>query len=59
MKNILSLNFEEAKTFFLKHESYINVDLPPYIKLENLLEEANKVLVRKNFISIKKVVQTI
>lgn len=54
MKNILSLNFEEAKTFFLKHESYINVDLPPYIKLENLLEEANKVLVRKNFISIKK-----
>ncbi len=37
MKTILSLNFEEAKNFFLKHESYINVDLPPYIKFNSLL----------------------
>lgn len=41
MKNVLSLNFEEAKTFFLKHESYINVDLPPYIKFDSLLEKVS------------------
>jgi RNA-directed DNA polymerase len=42
MKNILSLNSEELKAFFLKHESYINVDLPPYIRFDNLLLEINK-----------------
>jgi len=33
-KNILSLNNEEARNFFLKHESYANMDLPArYINL--------------------------
>jgi len=41
MKNVLSLNSEEAKTFFLKHESYINVDLPPYIKFDSLLKKVS------------------
>ncbi|MFZ2967493.1 MAG: RNA-directed DNA polymerase [Sulfuricurvum sp.] len=48
MKNILSLNSEELKSFFLKHESYINVDLPPYIRFDNLLSEINKHLDIKN-----------
>ena len=38
MKNILSLNYKEAKNFFLKHESYINIDLPPYIRFDSLLK---------------------
>ncbi len=55
MKNILSLNYEEAKSFLLKHESYINIDLPPYFRFEGLLDEiSNDILNRKNFINIKK-----
>lgn len=54
MKNILSLNFEEARLFLLKHESYVNIDLPPYIKFGDLLDQILKILGRKNFTSIKK-----
>lgn len=54
MKNILSLNFEEARLFLLKHESYVNIDLPPYIKFGGLLDQISKILGRKNFTSIKK-----
>lgn len=55
MKNILSLNYEDAKSFLLKHESYINIDLPPYFRFEGLLDEiSNDILNRKNFINIKK-----
>lgn len=55
MKNILSLNYEEAKSFLLKHESYINIDLPPYFKFDSLLHEiSNNILNKKNFINIKK-----
>jgi len=55
MKNILSLNYEEAKFFLLKHESYINIDLPPYFRFEGLLNEiSNDILNRNNFINIKK-----
>ena len=32
-KNILNLSHSEARKFFLKHESYCNFDLPPYISL--------------------------
>jgi len=55
VKNILSLNYEEVKSFLLKHESYINIDLPPYFQFDVLLEEiSNNILNRKNFLSIKK-----
>lgn len=55
MKNVLSLNFEEAKAFFLKHESYVNVDLPPYIKFDILIQKiSSSILDRKNFLSVKK-----
>jgi hypothetical protein len=55
MNNILSLNYDEAKFFFLKHKSYINVDLPPYVKFDGLLGEiSNNILNGKNFINIKK-----
>lgn len=55
MKSILSLNYDDAKAFFLKHESYINVDLPPYVKFDELLNIiSHKIMDRKNFINIKK-----
>lgn len=53
MKNILSLNFEEARLFLLKHESYVNIDLPPYIKFDKLLNQILEVLGQKNFIDFK------
>lgn len=54
MKNVLSLNFDEAKTFFLKHESYINVDLPPYINFASLLENiSNNILNGQDLASIQ------
>lgn len=57
MKNILSLNSEELKAFFLKHESYINVDLPPYIRFEKLLSEINKHLdIKKELNNLKKLI---
>lgn len=39
MKTILELSNEEAKTFFLKQESYINFDLPGYFKFQNLIDK--------------------
>jgi len=42
MKNILSLTAKEARTFFLKEESYCNFDLPPYFKFSGLLDDLVK-----------------
>lgn len=54
MKNVLSLNFDDAKTFFFKHESYINVDLPPYIKFDSLLKNiSNNILNSQDLVSIQ------
>ena len=52
-KNILSLNFEEAKEFFLKNESYINIDLPPYIKFDSLFSKLSDRLKNKDYLEIK------
>jgi len=54
MKNILSTNSIKAKEFFLKSESYINVDLPPYIKFDNLLLALSTHLTNKSYREIKK-----
>ncbi|MEJ2436518.1 MAG: RNA-directed DNA polymerase [Sulfurovaceae bacterium] len=54
MKNILSIKAKKAKKFFLKSESYINVDLPPYIKFNNLLSALSTNLSNKNYREIKK-----
>jgi len=57
VKNILDLNNIEAKDFLLKEESYINVDLPTYIKFEKILSESDKLLkAKKNINNLKKVV---
>lgn len=39
MREILNLEFNEAKEFFLKEESYCNFDLPTYFVFQNLLEK--------------------
>ncbi|SMO95680.1 hypothetical protein [Fodinibius sediminis] len=44
MKNILELNAEDARSYFLKQESYSSIDLPYYFNFQNLLEEVSKIL---------------
>ncbi|MFI3300732.1 MAG: RNA-directed DNA polymerase [Candidatus Gastranaerophilales bacterium] len=41
-KNILNLNYNEAKEFFLKAENYCNIDLPTYFNFQPLLNELTK-----------------
>ncbi|WP_409500058.1 RNA-directed DNA polymerase [Mannheimia glucosida] len=38
-KTVLELTADEAKKFFLKHESYCNIDLPKYFSFSELLEK--------------------
>ena len=38
-KSILELDANEARKFFLKHESYCNIDLPKYFSFSELLEK--------------------
>lgn len=40
-KTILELNAVEARKFFLKHESYCNIDLPKYFSFSELLEKVS------------------
>lgn len=44
MKTILENNHTEARTFFLKEESYFSFDLPQYFVFQKLLEEVVKKL---------------
>ena len=41
-ENILSLDTQEIKEFFLKNESYINADLPLYIDFADILKQSEK-----------------
>ena len=40
--SILELEHHDAKAFFLKHESYCNIDLPRYFSFTNLLQKSQK-----------------
>ncbi|HPC38128.1 MAG TPA: RNA-directed DNA polymerase [Exilispira sp.] len=44
MKKIISLSNVEAKNFFLKSESYVNIDLPPYFDFSELLTKTNNIM---------------
>ena len=46
-KNIFSLSHSKACDFLMKHESYCNFELPPYIVFEQILKEINSVLKNK------------
>lgn len=50
-KSILELTYHEAKDFFLKHESYCNIDLPRYFSFSDVLEKVSKALSQQNSIS--------
>lgn len=43
-KHILKLSHEEARLFFLKHESYFNADLPSYFSFTEMLHKIAKKL---------------
>lgn len=42
MKTLLDLNHTEAKAYFLKPESYSDIDLPKYITFNNILTNLSK-----------------
>ena len=46
-KDVRYLNSNEIKNFLLKNESYINIDLPPYIDFTEILRETEKVFISK------------
>ncbi|MCW1887897.1 RNA-directed DNA polymerase [Luteolibacter flavescens] len=52
--SLLKLSHSEARTFFLKGESYCSFDLPPYIGFGALLEKVSKLLVGKDLKSFCK-----
>ena len=37
MKSVIKMNNNDAKAFFLKKESYFNLELPEYYNLENII----------------------
>lgn len=43
-RSIIELSCEEAKTFFLKQESYCSIDLPPYFHFNDILQDIANVL---------------
>lgn len=50
-KNILELNATNARKFFLKHESYCNIDLPKYFSFSELLERISNEYFGKNLLN--------
>jgi len=43
-QSVLDLTAEESRDFFLKHESYCTIDLPPYFRFESLLKKIDEAL---------------
>lgn len=43
-QSILDLSAADAKKFFLKHESYCSIDLPPYFRFDKLLRGVDEAL---------------
>ncbi|OOF81742.1 cobalt transporter [Rodentibacter ratti] len=50
-KSILELSHDEARNFFLKHESYCNIDLPKYFSFSKLLQEISNEFLGKDLIN--------
>lgn len=51
-KSIIEISANEARLFFLKNESYCNLDLPSYINFQNLLDKFSKLIVEKELKNI-------
>ncbi|HDV6029052.1 TPA: reverse transcriptase, partial [Staphylococcus pseudintermedius] len=43
-KYVTEMNSDEAKAFFLKHESYCNIQLPKYINFEKMLKKIDDMI---------------
>lgn len=43
-KSVLELSHDEARKFFLKAESYCNIDLPPYLVFDDLIASVDRIL---------------
>ncbi|QLB44876.1 RNA-directed DNA polymerase [Mannheimia pernigra] len=50
-KSVLELSYNEARSFFLKHESYCNIDLPKYFSFSNLLEKISQEFIGKDLVN--------
>lgn len=50
MQNILNLTYLEAQAFFLKGESYSNIDFPHYFDFNNIIQKTFKEISNKTFI---------
>ena len=44
LESVLDMTSTEARTFFLKPESYCNIDFPPYFKFNRVLSNVSKVI---------------
>ncbi|WP_025217635.1 RNA-directed DNA polymerase [Mannheimia varigena] len=53
-KTVLELTADEARKFFLKHESYCNIDLPKYFSFSEILEKVSQELSDKSLSDFKK-----
>lgn len=53
-KKLIDMTSEEAKAFFLKSSSYVDVNLPSYFNFDSILEEACKKLSDKDLKEISK-----
>lgn len=48
MKTLLELDSIEARKYFLKKNSYVNFDLPPYFNFEPLLKKVSRIINKKS-----------
>lgn len=51
--NILSLDANQAKKFFLEVKNYCNLDLPKYINFQELLEKISTEMGNNTYMQIK------
>lgn len=49
--NVLKLDYDEARNFFLKHESYCNIDLPKYFSFSDLLKKISQEFEGKSLVN--------
>jgi hypothetical protein len=54
MKNILDLNSEDAKEYFLKGENYSRIELPSYFSFQKLIDQISKKLIGKELSDFRK-----
>ena len=53
-RSIIELSSEEARCFFLKHESYCSIELPPYFQFDDLIRDVAHELEGKQLSSLRK-----